>query len=155
MSDFLLAWSLGRSLAEYLPPLCWCWKLSGVDLSRVAMLGIGYEGAVQTWLFTFFGHWKCPNREWGKGHFSKYKRNENLRPILNRNIPLISGKYGLRNQFCPLESVFLMRKSEKKGPNSKFPRCPIFKYFMVTREVICQKMAPILDPVNFFGFSAF
>ena len=43
-----------------------------------------------------------------------------------------------------------MRKSEKKGPNSKFPRCPIFKFFVVTREVICQKMAPILDPVNFF-----
>ena len=20
-----------------------------------------------------FGHWKCPNREWGKGHFSKWK----------------------------------------------------------------------------------
>ena len=33
---------------------------------------------------------------------------------------------------------------------SKFPRCPIFKFFVVTREVICQKMAPILDPVNFF-----
>ena len=43
-----------------------------------------------------------------------------------------------------------MRKSEKKGPNSKFPRCPFFKFFVVTREVICQKMAPILDPVNFF-----
>ena len=43
-----------------------------------------------------------------------------------------------------------MRKSEKKGPNSKSPRCPIFKFFVVTREVICQKMAPILDPVNFF-----
>ena len=44
-----------------------------------------------------------------------------------------------------------MRKSEKKGPNSKSPHCPIFKFFVVTREVICQKMAPILDPVNFFG----
>ena len=33
---------------------------------------------------------------------------------------------------------------------SKRARCPIFKYFVVTREVICQKMAPILDPVNFF-----
>ena len=42
-------------------------------------------------------------------------RNENLRPLLNRNIALISGKYGLRNHFCPLESVFLLRKSEKKG----------------------------------------
>ena len=43
-----------------------------------------------------------------------------------------------------------MRKSEKKGPNSKRARCPIFNFFVVTREVICQKMAPILDPVNFF-----
>ena len=43
-----------------------------------------------------------------------------------------------------------MRKSEKKGPNSKSPRCPIFKFFVVTREVICQKVAPIWDPVNFF-----
>ena len=31
---------------------------------------------------------------------------------------LISGKYGLRNHFLPLESHFLMRNSEKKGPNS-------------------------------------
>ena len=43
-----------------------------------------------------------------------------------------------------------MRKSEKKGPNSKSPRCPIFNFFVVTREVIFQKMAQILDPVNFF-----
>ena len=48
-----------------------------------------------------------------------------------------------------------MRKSEKKGPNSKRARCLIFKFFVVTREVICQKMAPILDLVIFFGFSAF
>ena len=44
-------------------------------------------------------------------------RNENLRPLTNTNIPLDSGKYGLRNHFWPLESCFLMRKSEKKGPN--------------------------------------
>ena len=49
------------------------------------------------------------------GTFSS--RNENLRPLLNRNIPLISGKYGLRNHFWPLKSGFLMRKSEKKGLN--------------------------------------
>ena len=41
-------------------------------------------------------------------------RNENLRPPLSTNKPLISGKYGLRNHFLPLESRFLMRKSEKK-----------------------------------------
>ena len=40
-------------------------------------------------------------------------RNENLRPLFNTNIPPISGKYGLRNHFWPLESCFLMRKSEK------------------------------------------
>ena len=33
-------------------------------------------------------------------------QNENLRPLLNRNIPLISGKNGLRNHFWPLESGF-------------------------------------------------
>ena len=44
-----------------------------------------------------------------------------------------------------------MRKSEKKGPNSKSPRCPIFKFFVVAREGIFPKMTPILDPVNFFG----
>ena len=54
------------------------------------------------------------------------------------------------NHSRPLESVFLMRKSEKKGPNSKRARCPIFNFFVLTRGVICQKMAPILDPVNFF-----
>ena len=43
-------------------------------------------------------------------------QNENLRPLLNRNIPPISGKYGLRNHFLPVESGFLMRKREKKGP---------------------------------------
>ena len=44
-------------------------------------------------------------------------RNENLRPLLNINIPLIRGRYGLRNHFWPLESCFLTRKSDKKGPN--------------------------------------
>ena len=47
-----------------------------------------------------------------------------------------------------------MRKSEKKGPNSKSPRCPIFKFFVVTREVIFPKMAPILDLVSFFWVSS-
>ena len=52
---------------------------------------------------------------WVKMAFSSLK---NLRPLLITNIPLISGKYGLRNHFWPPESLFLMRKSEKKGPNS-------------------------------------
>ena len=73
------------------------------------------------------GNWKSPSREWGKCPFTKGTFSslsvralpvpENLRPLLNTNIPLISGKYGLRNHFWPLESHFLMRKSEKKGPN--------------------------------------
>ena len=63
----------------------------------------------------------------------------------------MSGENVPRNHFSPLVSGFLTRKSEKKGPNSKRARCPIFKFFVVTREVICQKMAPILDPVNIFG----
>ena len=54
-------------------------------------------------------------------------RNENLRPLLNTNIPLNSGKYGLRNHFWPLESVFFMRKKEKKGPNFLGEVLPIFR----------------------------
>ena len=38
-----------------------------------------------------------------------------IRLFLNKNIPLISGKYGLRNHFWPLESRFLTRKSEKNA----------------------------------------
>ena len=42
-----------------------------------------------------------------------------------------------------------MRKSEKRA--QKKPSLPDFQFFVVTCEVICQKMAPILDPVIFFG----
>ena len=39
---------------------------------------------------------------------------------------------------------------------SKSPHGPIFKFCVVIREVFLQKMAPILDPVNFFfGFDPF
>ena len=41
-------------------------------------------------------------------------RNENLRPLLDRNMPLISGKYGLRNHFWPLESCFSHADIEEK-----------------------------------------
>ena len=41
-------------------------------------------------------------------------------------------------------------KNDKNGSKSKFPRCPIFKFFVVTREVIPEKMPPILDSMNFF-----
>ena len=67
----------------------------------------------------------------GKGHFHfliwpfPHSRSKNLRPLLNRNIPLISGKFGLRNHFWPLKSGFLTRKSEKKSPNFLGPWLPI------------------------------
>ena len=48
-------------------------------------------------------------------------RNENLRPHLNTNVPLISGKYCIRKHFWTLETRFLMRKSEK---NSNFSKAP-------------------------------
>ena len=46
--------------------------------------------------------------------------------------------------------VFFHEEKCEKGPISKSPHCPIFNFFVVTREVIFPKMAPILDPVNFF-----
>ena len=48
-------------------------------------------------------------------------RNENLRPLLNTNIPLVSGN---RNHFGTLESRFLLRKSEKRSifSNLFFPQ---------------------------------
>ena len=62
--------------------------------------------------------------------------------------------------FCPLKSDlgvfwpfrgpdFIMGKN-KNANFSKRARCPIFKFFVVIREAILQKMAPILDQVNFF-----
>ena len=48
-------------------------------------------------------------------------RHKNLRPLLNTNIPLISGNYGLINHFWPLESRFLMWKNEKKSIFSQPP----------------------------------
>ena len=66
-------------------------------------------------------------------------RNENLRPLLNTNIPLISGNYGLRNHFWPLESRFLMRKNEKKSIFSKTPQCPILSFWILNLHIIiCQ-----------------
>ena len=45
---------------------------------------------------------------------------------------------------------FIMGKN-KNANFSKSPHGPIFKFCVVIREVILQKMAPILDPVNFFS----
>lgn len=56
-------------------------------------------------------HWKCPNRECGKGG----AQNRNWRPLLNINMPPISEENGNRNHFWPLESVFFFSLgSEKK-----------------------------------------
>ena len=41
-------------------------------------------------------------------------QNKNLRPLLYTNIPLISGKYGIRNHFWPLESRFSHADIEEK-----------------------------------------
>ena len=65
--------------------------------------------------------------------------NKNLRPLLNTNIPLISGKYGLRKHFWPLESRFLMRKNEKKSIFSKPPQFPILSSWILNLHIImCQ-----------------
>ena len=58
--------------------------------------------------------------------------NENLRSLLNTHIPLISGIYGIRNHFWPLESRFLMRKNEKKSIFSKPSQLPI----LISRNLI-------------------
>ena len=57
---------------------------------------------------------------------------ENLRPLLNGNIPLISGNYGLRNHFWPPESLFLMRKNEKKSRFSQNPWFWAFGFLIYT-----------------------
>ena len=60
-------------------------------------------------------------------------RNENLRPLLKRKVPLISGKYGLRNHFWPLENGFRTRKSEKRQPNFLGRHYPILRltFFLI------------------------
>ena len=48
--------------------------------------------------------------------------------------------------------IFVFSHYKNKNANfSKRARCPIFKFFLVIREVILQKMAPISAPVNFFS----
>ena len=49
-----------------------------------------------------------------------------------------------------LPKIIKTGKKHKNGSKSKFPHCPIFKFFVVIRDVIPEKMPPILDPVNFF-----
>ena len=55
-------------------------------------------------------------------------RIKNLRPLLNRNIPLISGKYGLRNHSWPLESGFSHEQKWEKGAwSNETPPTPFFR----------------------------
>ena len=49
----------------------------------------------------------------------------------------------------PMNSI--LRGRNRNAIFSKSPHGPIFKFFVVIREAILQKMAPILDPVNFFS----
>ena len=50
---------------------------------------------------------------------------------------------------------FIMGKNQNAN-SSKRVRCPILKFLVVIREVILQKMAPILPPVIFFfGFQPY
>ena len=79
---------------------------------------------LQSWIFILVSE-NNPFLILGSGTSSA--RNENLRPLLNRNIPLISGRYDLKIHFWPLESIFLMRKSEKKGPNFWGTLLPILR----------------------------
>ena len=81
-------------------------------------------------------------------------RNENLRLLLNTNIPLISGNYGLRNHFWPLESRFLMRKNEKKSIFSKLPQCPILSFWILNLHIIICQFKKKIHSDTFFCLTA-
>ena len=54
--------------------------------------------------------------------------------------------------FWPFRGTdFIMGKNQNAN-SSKRARCLILKFLVVICEVILQKMAPILAPVNFFSF---
>ena len=58
--------------------------------------------------------------------------------------------------FWPFRGTDFIMGKNKNANFSKRARCPIFNFFVVIREVILQKMAPILAPVNFFfGFDPY
>ena len=52
--------------------------------------------------------------------------------------------------FWPFRGTDFIMGKNKNANFSKSPHGPIFKFCVVIREAILQKMAPILDPVNFF-----
>ena len=49
----------------------------------------------------------------------------------------------------PPKNRWKWAKNDKNANFSKFPSCPIFKFFVMTREVICQILAPINRPGQF------
>ena len=52
--------------------------------------------------------------------------------------------------FWPFRGTDFIMGKNKNANFSKSPHGPILKFCVVIREVILQKRAPILDPVNFF-----
>ena len=54
--------------------------------------------------------------------------------------------------FWPFRGTDFIMGKNKNANFSKSPHGPIFNFFVVIREVILQKMAPILALVNFFSF---
>ena len=52
--------------------------------------------------------------------------------------------------FWPLQETDFIMGKKQNANFSKRAGCPILKFLVVIREVILQKMAPILAPVNFF-----
>ena len=54
--------------------------------------------------------------------------------------------------FWPFRGTDFIMGKNKNANFSKSPHGPIFKFCVVIREAILQKMAPILAPVNFFLF---
>ena len=69
---------------------------------------------------------KWPFPHYRFGHFRDWA--EYLRPLLKRNIPLLSGKYGLWNHFWPLESGFSHEQKWEKGAwSNETPPTPFFR----------------------------
>ena len=90
------------------------------------------------------------------GSGTSIARNENLRPLLNTNIPLISGKYGLRNHFWPLESRFLMSNSEKNAFFSKSFHGPILIFWnLILYTFLCTKIKKNYHGQYFFSWCMF
>ena len=53
--------------------------------------------------------------------------------------------------FRPFRGPDFVMGKNKNANFSRSPHGPIFKFFVVIREVILQKMAPILAPVNSYS----